>query len=620
MTNRVETIDYQNRSDEDAAQAVYQDAGAYDDGYDDYDDDYELEPLEVPNAIAVHDLSDLMQTTPIEVIKEFMRSGYMFSINEVVEHELVAEIAPAFGFEVLPLEEETGPASIVPSTSGEDPALLEDRPPVITILGHVDHGKTTLLDTIRKSNVVGGEAGGITQHIGAYQVKSKDETLTFLDTPGHEAFTAMRARGAQVTDIAVLVIAADDGIMPQTEEAIDHVKAAAVPIVVAINKVDRPESDPERVKRQLAEHDLLIEEWGGDVIACPVSALTGDGVQDLLDNLLVVSEIGELKANPHKPARGVVVEARIDRSRGTVATVLIQSGTLSVGDNVVVGNMKGRIRAMLTDSGQPITAAAPSQPVEVLGISGVPEAGDILEVTTDERAARQLVERRIRESQMKRSTGPTLEDVHTRIAAGEVKALNLIIKTDVQGSVDAVKSALNNLNTDQSRVNIVHLASGAITESDVLLGMASQAIIIGFNSDPEQGATALANQEGVEIRRYDIIYNLLEDVEKALTGLLEPVYRDVIEGHATVRATFGVGRRVRAAGFYVNNGTIQRSSVVHVLRDGERIHSGAIASLKRFKDDVREVNTGFEGGLTLEGFNDYEEGDLLEAHRSERVR
>ena len=616
MINRADAIDRQNGSDGDAAQAVYQDA--YDE-YDDYDD-YELEPLEVPNAIAVHDLSDLMQTTPIEVIKEFMRSGYMFSINEVVEHELVAEIAPSFGFEVLPLEEETGPASIVPSTSGEDPSLLEDRPPVITILGHVDHGKTTLLDTIRKSNVVGGEAGGITQHIGAYQVKSNDETLTFLDTPGHEAFTAMRARGAQVTDIAVLVIAADDGIMPQTEEAIDHVKAAAVPIVVAINKVDRPESDPERVKRQLAEHDLLIEEWGGDVIACPVSALTGDGVQDLLDNLLVVSEIGELKANPHKPARGVVVEARIDRSRGTVATVLIQSGTLSVGDNVVVGNLKGRIRAMLTDSGNPIAAAAPSQPVEVLGISGVPEAGDILEVTADERAARQLVERRIRESHMKRSTGPTMEDVHTRIAAGEVKALNLIIKTDVQGSVDAVKSALNNLNTDQTRVNIVHLASGAITESDVLLGMASQAIIVGFNSDPEQGATALANQEGVEIRRYDIIYNLLEDVEKALTGLLEPVYRDVIEGHATVRATFGVGRRVTAAGFYVNNGTIQRSSTVHVLRDGERIHSGAIASLKRFKDDVREVNVGFEGGLTLEGFNAYEEGDLLEAHRSERVR
>lgn len=615
MTYRTNEMDHQNQMNGAATNQF-----DYEDEYDDEYDDYELEPLEVPLAIAVHDLAELMQTTPVEVIKEFMRSGYMFSINEVVEHELVASIAPSFGFEVLPIEEDTGPASIVPSTLEEDPALLTERPPVVTILGHVDHGKTTLLDTIRKTNVVEGEAGGITQHIGAYQVKSDDEVITFLDTPGHEAFTAMRARGAQVTDIAVLVIAADDGIMPQTEEAIDHVKAAGVPIVVAINKVDRPEADPERVKRQLAEHNLLIEEWGGDVIAKPVSALTGDGVQDLLDNLLVVSEISELKANPHKRARGVVVEARIDRSRGTVATVLIQSGTLNVGDNVVVGNLKGRIRAMLTDSGETVTQAKPSQPVEILGISGMPEAGDILEATEDERSARQLVEQRIRLSEMKRSAGPTLEDVHTRIAAGEVKALNLIIKTDVQGSVDAVKSALNSLNTDQTRVNIVHLASGAVTESDVLLGLASQAIIVGFNSEPEQGARALANQEGVEIRQYNIIYNLVEDVEKALTGLLEPVYRDVIEGHATVRATFGVGRRIRVAGFYVNDGQIQRSSTIHVLRGGKRIHSGSVASLKHFKDDVREVTVGFEGGLTLDGFNDYEEGDLLEAHRTERVR
>ena len=610
-TNRADAIERQELAGgEDQRQIQYED---------DYDD-YELEPLEVPSAIAVHDLSELMQTTPIEVIKEFMRSGYMFSINEVVEHELVAEIASSFGFEVLPLEEESGPATIVPSTSGEDPALLEDRPPVITILGHVDHGKTTLLDTIRKSNVVGGEAGGITQHIGAYQVSSNGEALTFLDTPGHEAFTAMRARGAQVTDIAVLVIAADDGIMPQTEEAINHVKAAGVPIVVAINKVDRPESDPERVKRQLAERDLLIEEWGGDVVAVPVSALTGAGVQDLLDNLAVVSEISELKANPHRAARGVVVEARIDRTRGTVATALIQSGTLKVGDNVVVGSLRGRVRAMIADGGQHISSATPSQPVEILGISGVPEAGDILEATPDERAARQLAERRERESQLQRAAGPTLEDVHTRIAAGEVKALNLIIKTDVQGSVDAVKSALTNLSTEQARVNIVHLASGAITESDVLLGMASQAIIVGFNSEPEQGARALANQEGVEIRRYDIIYNLLEDVERALTGLLEPVYEDVLEGNATVRATFGVGRRTTVAGFYVNDGQITRASTISVLRDGRRIHAGPVASLKHFKDDVREVNVGFEGGLALEGFNDFQEGDLLQAHRSERVR
>ena len=589
-------------------------------GQDEYDDDYELEPLEVPLAIAVHDLAELMETTPIEVIKEFMRGGYMFSINEVVGHDLVAGIAPSFGFEVLSVVEERGAGSIVPSTDDVDPALLEDRPPVVTILGHVDHGKTTLLDTIRKTNVVDGEAGGITQHIGAYQVTYDGNLITFLDTPGHEAFTAMRARGAQVTDIAVLVIAADDGIMPQTEEAINHVKAAEVPIVVAINKIDRPEADPERVKRQLAERNLLVEDWGGDVIALPVSALTGDGVNELLDNLAIVAEVSELKANVGRQARGVVVEARIDRSRGTVATVLVQAGKLHVGDNIVVGNFRGRIRAMQTDSGEPVETAMPSQPVEILGISGVPEAGDILEVAKDERSARQLVEARIRQSYMKRAAGPTMEDVHTRIAAGEVKALNLIIKTDVQGTVEAVKGALNGLNSEQSRVNIVHIASGTITESDVLLGMASKAIIVGFNTEPGQGAMALANQEGVEIRHYNIIYNLLEDVELALTGLLEPVYRDVTEGYATIRAIFGVGRRLKVAGFYVNDGQLQRSSTIHVLRGGQNIYKGSISSLKHFKDDVREVNIGFEGGLMLEGFNGFEEGDILEAHRSERVR
>ena len=616
MTNRTDAAESQNQHNGAAERG-------YDDGYDDYyeyDDDYELEPLEVPLAIAVYDLAELMETTPVEVIKEFMRCGYMFPINEVVQHELVAEIAPSFGFEVLPLEEESEGGSIVPSTDEDDPSMLEDRPPVVTILGHVDHGKTTLLDTIRKTNVVEGEAGGITQHIGAYQVNYDDNVITFLDTPGHEAFTAMRARGAQVTDIAVLVVAADDGIMPQTEEAISHVKAAGVPIVVAINKVDRPEAGQERVKRQLAERDLLIEEWGGDVIALPVSALTGDGVNDLLDNLSIVAEVSEFKANVTRQARGVVVEARVDRSRGTVATVLVQSGILCVGDNVVVGSLRGRIRAMLTDSGEPVETAKPSQPVEILGISGVPEAGDILEVAVDERAARQLSEERIRQSDRQRGMGPTLEDVHTRIAAGEVKALNLIIKTDVQGTVEAIRGALNGLNTDQTRVNIVHIASGAIAESDVLLGLASQAIIIGFNTEPGQGAMALANQEGVEIRHYNIIYNLLEDVERALTGLLEPVYQDVTEGHATVRATFGVGRRIRVAGFYVNNGQINRNSTIHVLRGSQKLYEGSIASLKHFRDDVREVSVGFEGGLTLDGFNNYEEGDILEAHRSERVR
>ena len=583
------------------------------------EEEYEIEPLEVPAAISVHDLAELMMTTPVEVIKEFMRNGHMFAINDVVEHDIVTQIAPAFGFEVLSLGDETGPGSIVLSMEKEDPSQLETRPPVVTILGHVDHGKTTLLDTIRKSNVVSSEAGGITQHIGAYQVETNGNVITFLDTPGHAAFTAMRARGAQVTDIAVIVVAADDGIMPQTEEAINHVKAAGVPIVVAINKIDRPDADPERVKRQLAEHDLLIEEWGGDVIAAPVSALTGDGVPELLENLIIVAEIGEFKANPNALARGVVVEARRDKSRGTETTVLVQNGTLRIGDNLVVGALRGRIRAMFTDRGEPIDSAGPSQPVEVLGVNGLPEAGDIFEVTADEKEARQIVEMRQRQADIQRSSGPTLDDVHTRIESGEVKALNLIVKTDVQGSVEAIKSALNTLNTDRARVNLVHAASGSITESDVLLAVASQAIVIGFNSVPEQAAQAFANQEGVEIRNYSIIYNLLDDVELALSGILEPVYRDVIDGQATVRAVFRTRRRQEVAGFYVNEGRIARDSTVHVMRGGEELHVGAIASLKHFKDDVREVGTGLEGGLMLDGFNSFEEGDVIEAHRTERV-
>ena len=583
------------------------------------EEEYEVELLEVPAAITVHDLAELMMTTPVEVIKEFMRAGNMYSINDVVEHDVVSTIAEAFGFEVMPLEAGKGPASIVLSMAEEDPSQLEERPPVVTILGHVDHGKTTLLDTIRKTDVVSGEAGGITQHIAAYQVKSDGHVITFLDTPGHAAFTAMRARGAQVTDVAVLVVAADDGIMPQTEEAISHVKAAGVPIVVAINKIDRPDADPERVKRQLAEHDLLIEEWGGDVIAAPVSALTGDGVADLLEQLIVVSEVGELKANPHAMATGVVIEARRDKSRGTETTILVQNGTLRVGDNLVIGAIRGRIRAMFDDHGDAIQTAGPSQPVEILGMNGLPDAGLIFEVVSDEKEARQIVEFRQRQSEIQKASGPTLEDVHTRIESGEVKALNLIVKTDVQGSVEAIKSALNTLNTDRARVNLVHAASGSITESDILLAVASQAIVVGFNSTPEQAAQAFANQEGVEIRHYSIIYNLLDDVELALTGLLEPVYRDVIEGQATVRAIFKVGRRMEVAGFFVNEGRIARDSTVHVMRGGQELFVGSLNSLKHFKDDVREVANGLEGGLMIEGFHNYQEGDVLEAHRSERV-
>ena len=576
-------------------------------------------PLNIPAAVTIHDLAILMDVNPIEVIKEFMRNGFMYTINEVVEYEIAAVVANTLGFEVLPLADEgkTG-GSIVVSSDDEDPDLLEPRPPVVTILGHVDHGKTTLLDSLRNSNIVAGEAGGITQHIGAYQVDFEGTRITFLDTPGHEAFTAMRARGAQATDIAILVVAADDGIMPQTIEAIDHAKAAGVPIVVAINKVDKPDADPERVKRQLAEQDLLIEEWGGDVVSVPVSALKGDGISDLLENIKVVAEVAELKANSHREAKGVVIEARIDKSRGTVATILVQTGTLRIGDNIVVGAVKGRVKAMFTDRGKRIKKAGPSDPVELLGIDGLPQAGDILIGVADEKTARQMVEERQRERDRQRGTGPTLEDVYSRMELGEIKTLNLIVKTDVQGTIDPVKSALEQLNSDQSKVTIIHAASGSITESDILLAVASKAIVVGFNSRIEPGARMLANQEGVEIRFYSVIYNLVDDVELALKGLLEPVYRDIVEGRATVRAIFNVGRRIRVAGFYINDGRIARDSTIHVLKDGVEVYVGQISSLKHFKDDVREVTVGFEGGLSLVGYNEYQEGDILEAHRSER--
>jgi translation initiation factor IF-2 len=444
--------------------------------------------------------------------------------------------------------------------------------------------------------------------------------VTFIDTPGHEAFTAMRARGAQVTDIAILIVAADDGIMPQTIEAIDHARAAEVPIVVAINKVDLPNADTERVKRQLAEQNLLIEEWGGDVISVPVSALNGDGVDDLVDNVVVLSEISELQANPERYALGVVVDARRDKSRGSVATLLIQTGTLEVGDNIVIGGIKGRVRAMFDHNGDRIETAGPSSPVEIIGLSDLPEAGELFEVAESEREARQLVQEYEREMRRERQSGPTLDDVHTRIQLGEVKALNLIIKTDVQGTVEPVRGALERLNTDSTRVNIVHIASGGITESDILLAVASQAIIIGFNSPPEQGAQALANQEGVEIRNYDVIYHMTEDVGLALTGMLEPVYRDVLEGRATVRAVFTLGRSIKVGGIYVNDGRISRGAKLRVIRNGDLVVEAPVASLRHFQDDVREITTGFEGGVTIDRFSSWQEEDVVEAYRSEQVR
>ena len=578
-----------------------------------------LEEVEIPTAVTVHDLAAVMDVGPVEIIKELMRNGYMYNINEVVEHDVAALIAPALGYSVMPLvEEKSGRDSLVISADEEDPSLVKSRPPVVTMLGHVDHGKTTLLDSIQQTEIVSKEAGGITQRIGAYQVDYNGNLISFLDTPGHEAFTAMRARGAQVTDIAVLVVAADDGIMPQTVEAIDHARAAGVPILVAINKVDKPEADVDRVRRQLSEQNLLVEEWGGDVIAVPVSALKNEGISELLENVLVVAEVGELKANPDREARGVVVDARLDKSRGIIAAVLVQTGTLRVGDNVVVGEVRGRIRAMFSDKGPRIKSAGPSTPVEILGLNSLPEAGEILEVTPDEKSARQLVADRQRKGELQRTAGPTLQDVYSRLESGEVKALNLIVKTDVQGSIEPVRGVLESLDTDQTKVNVIRAASGNITESDVLLAVASRAIIIGFNSRAEPGARTLASQQGVEIRSYEVIYHLTEDIENALQGLIEPVLEDIIEGRATVRAVFSIGRRSKAAGIFVNDGRIARDSTIHVLRDGQELFVGPIASLKHLKDDVRELTTRFEGGIILDRFNDHREGDVLEAHRTEQ--
>jgi len=576
--------------------------------------------LEIPQAVTVGVLASLMSVEAIDVIKQLMRAGLMLTINEVVEFETAAMIAQSLGFQVRrPKPAERGPGSLVISSDQEDESQLQPRNPVVTILGHVDHGKTTLLDSIRNSNLTAGEAGGITQHIGAYQVEANGHLITFLDTPGHEAFTAMRARGAQVTDIAILVLAADDGIMPQTLEAIDHIKAAGVPMVVAINKIDRPEADQERTKRQLAEHDLLIEEWGGDVIAVPISALKGEGISELLENILVVAEVGDLKANPNRPARGVVVEAQIDKSRGPVATVLVQTGTLRVSDHVVAGETRGKIRAMLDDHGSRINEAGPSVPVSILGLGGLPQAGDILDVAPDEKAARALTEQRTKEREARRGAGVTLEQVHSRLESGKSGSLDLIIKTDVQGTIGAITGALLALSTEEIRVNVVHAASGSITEPDVLLAVASDAIIVGFNSTPEPGAEKLSRQEDVEIRAYEVIYDLIDDVQSALKGMLAPTYRDIVEGVATVRAVFNVGRRQKAAGIYVSRGRISRGAQIHVLRGNKNIFSGPIISLKHFKDDVREIGTGVEGGLALEGFSDYQEGDVMEGHLTEEV-
>ncbi len=575
--------------------------------------------LVIPRALTVKQLADILGVSGIEVIKHLMRNGIMANINQAIGFDSAASVATDLGYEAKEEPEASAETAEKYRFTGEDSAAQEPRPPVVTIMGHVDHGKTKLLDAIRQTNVVDSEAGKITQHIGAYQVEIHGQKITFLDTPGHEAFTAMRARGAKVTDIAILVVAADDGVMPQTVEAIDHARAAGVPIVVAINKIDKPEANPDRVKQQLADNGQIIEEWGGDVVCVLVSAKRGDGISELLENLLIVAEIQELKADPTRPAFGAVVEASLDSSKGALATVLVQTGTLEIGDNAVVGETWGKIRAMFDDKGKRVKKAGPSMPVEVLGLNGVPQAGDSFAVVGSEKEARVEAQQRQRgRGRVSASRAPRLSNLFAQIQAGQVKELNIILKTDVQGSIDPIRSSLERLGSEEVKVRIVHSGSGNITENDVMLAIASKGIIIGFNTRPEPGAKLLADSEGVDIRCYQVIYNVVEDIEKALAGMLEPTYMDVVEGHAEVRAVFSV-RQGTVAGTYVTDGKLSRGAQARVLRNGESIHEGPITSLKHFKENVRDIAAGFECGIGIEGFSEFEMGDIIESYRREKA-
>ncbi|MEE8163641.1 MAG: translation initiation factor IF-2 [Anaerolineae bacterium] len=585
--------------------------------------------VEIPDFLTVRALADLMEVSPIQVIKELMDNGILANINQQIDYETAAIVAEEMGFETRPkappaVEEEI---PMIPQPlkeriyEGEAPEDLEPRPPVVTMLGHVDHGKTTLLDVIRHTNVVAGEAGGITQHIGAYQLEHRGKKITFLDTPGHEAFTAMRARGAQGADIAILVVAADDGVMPQTQEAIDHARAARVPIVVALNKMDKANANPERVKQQLADVGLQIEEWGGQTICVPVSAREKTGIDDLLDNILAVAELAELKANPNRSAMGTVIEGELDKSRGSTATLLVQNGTLQLGDALLIEDLSGRVRAMFNEQGEQVRKATPSTPVVVLGLSNVPHPGDTFKVVENEKTARAMAARRAEEKE-KAAIQParvlSLDEILDQIRAGQVKELNLILKADVRGTIEPIVDCLEKLGDEDLKVNILHQGAGNISESDAMLAVASRAIIIGFNVKVDPAASRTAEAEGVDIRLYDIIYELIDDVDRALKGLLEPVYMDVVSGHAEVRAVFTIPRVGKIAGVYVADGHVARNSLARIGRNDELVYDGRVSSLKRFTEDVREVREGFECGVGLEGFKDFEEGDIIELYKKER--
>jgi translation initiation factor IF-2 len=586
--------------------------------------------IQVPPALTVRELAALMQVSPIDVIKELMNNGIMANINQQIDFDTAAIVGTEMGFEIVPemREEEEAPVTeeMVPLRdrfiAGEDPSKLKTRPPVVTVLGHVDHGKTTLLDAIRETNVVAGEAGGITQHIGAYQVDVAGRRITFLDTPGHEAFTAMRARGAQVTDLVILVVAADDGVMPQTREAIDHARAAKVPIMVALNKIDKANAHPDRVKQELADAGLVVEDWGGDVICVPLSAKQRQGIDDLLENILLVTEVADLKANPNHSAQGTVIEGELDDRRGVTATLLVQNGTLRVGNIVVIGEKYGKVRAMFNNRGERVREAGPSTPVAILGFPEVPTAGDSFEVVESERAAREIAGQRAgarREAGQKPRRIISLEDIYQRMQSGEVKELNLVLKADVQGSIDPIVKSLQELGNEDLKVRVLRQGTGNISESDIMLAVASSAIVVGFQVGIDAAAQRLADAESVDVRLYDIIYKLIDDIDKALKGLLEPTYQDVVMGHAQVRAVFRIPRKGNIAGSYVLDGQVMRNALARIRRNGDNIYDGKVNSLRRFTEDVREVGTGYECGIGLEGFDDFHEGDIIEFYTKEQV-
>ena len=578
--------------------------------------------VKIPDEISVGELASRMKKTGAEVVKCLMKNGVMASLSQMIDFDTASFVAEELGCKVEKEVVVTIEEKLI--DDHEDSAdELQPRAPVVVVMGHVDHGKTSLLDYIRNAHVASGEAGGITQHIGAYQVQIHGKPITFLDTPGHEAFTSMRARGAMVTDIAILVVAAEDGIKPQTIESINHAKAAEIPIIVAINKMDKPEANPDRVKQQLTEYGLVCEEWGGETIVCPISAKTGMGVDNLLEMLTLTAEVEELKANPNRAAQGTVIEARLDKGRGPVATLLVQNGTLHQGDIIIAGTAVGRVRAMLSDKGQKITSAGPSVPVEITGLSETPSAGATFNAVADEKLARELVEQRKAEEKAKANapvTKVSLEDLFSQIQAGEMKNLNLIVKADVQGSVEAVKSSLEKLSNDEVRVRVIHGGVGAINESDVMLASTSQAIIVGFNVRPDAAARESAARANVDMRMYRVIYDAINEIEAAMKGMLAPKFREALLGHAEVRQTYKVSGVGTVAGCYVQDGKIQRKDCrVRLVRDGIVIHEGVLASLQRFKDSVKEVVAGYECGLSIEKFNDIKEGDIIEAFTMEEI-